>query len=220
METGCRPPDLRRRGSARGKRKKRGPATWLWPLVAPVGLGLVIAGGMVGAGPAIVSLRGLLVEPVVAQSSFRAVVAHAPLCRQGVAGFQYEKPFPVPDLGPLTPTGLDGLRNAVNLAEAFGNPGVFSGGRGTGEKKLGAVGAGLKRSASSLVTEPRGERASAPLAYAERARGKRAPSGPDRRPRRAPAQTPLAQGPAAPQPAPPKAEEGALRGAHGRVGAA
>jgi hypothetical protein len=208
-------------GSATGKRKKRRPAAWLWPLVAPVGLGLVIVGGIAAADPAIVSLRGLLAqvrEPVVAQSSARAAVAYTPLCQQGGAGFQYEKPFPVPDLGGLAPAGLDGLRNAVNLAKVFGNPGVFSGGRGTGERKPGAIGAGRKRSAPLLATEPRGERASAALAYAETARGKRAPSEPDRRPRLATARAPLARGPAAPQPAPKEAQEGALRSAHGRQG--
>src|SRR5271166_3419660 len=64
MGTGCRSPVLRRRESAArtGKRKRRESARWLWPLLAPVGLGLVIAGGESWADPAIVSPNGLPVQ--------------------------------------------------------------------------------------------------------------------------------------------------------------
>ena len=64
METGCRSPVLWRRGSAArtGKRKTRESARWLWPLFAPVGLGLGIAGGESWADPAIVSPNGLPVQ--------------------------------------------------------------------------------------------------------------------------------------------------------------
>ena len=64
MGTGCRSPVLWRRGSAArtGKRKTRESAQWLWPLLAPVGLGLVIAGGESWADPAIVSPNGLPVQ--------------------------------------------------------------------------------------------------------------------------------------------------------------
>ncbi len=64
METGCRSPVLWRRGSAAqtGKRKRGESAQWLWPLLAPVGLGLGIAGGESWADPAIVSPNGLPVQ--------------------------------------------------------------------------------------------------------------------------------------------------------------
>ncbi len=64
METGCRSPVLWRRGSAArtGKRKTRESAQWLWPLFAPVGLALGIAGGESWADPAIVSPNGLPVQ--------------------------------------------------------------------------------------------------------------------------------------------------------------
>ncbi len=64
MATGCRSPVLWRRGSAAqtGKRKRGESAQWLWPLLAPVGLGLGIAGGESWADPAIVSPNGLPVQ--------------------------------------------------------------------------------------------------------------------------------------------------------------
>ncbi len=64
METGCRSPALWRRESAArtGKRKRGEPARWLWPLLAPVGLALGIAGGESWADPAIVSPNGLPVQ--------------------------------------------------------------------------------------------------------------------------------------------------------------
>ncbi len=64
MGTGCRSPVLWRRGSSArtGKRRRREPAQWLWPLLAPVGLGLVIAGSQSWADPAIVSPNGLPVQ--------------------------------------------------------------------------------------------------------------------------------------------------------------
>jgi hypothetical protein len=64
MGTGCRLRVWRRRGSAArtGRRKTRESVQWLWPLVAPVGLGLVTAGGESWADPAIVSPNGLPVQ--------------------------------------------------------------------------------------------------------------------------------------------------------------
>ena len=64
MGTGCRSPVLWRRASAArtGRRKTRESARRLWPLLAPVGLGLVIAGGESWADPAIVSPNGLPVQ--------------------------------------------------------------------------------------------------------------------------------------------------------------
>ncbi len=63
MGTGCRSPVLRRRRSAArtGKRKTRESARRLWPLLAPVGLGLGIAGGESWADST-VSLNGLPVQ--------------------------------------------------------------------------------------------------------------------------------------------------------------
>ncbi len=64
MATGCRSPVLGRRGRAAqtGKRKRGESARWLWPLLAPAGLGLGIAGGQSWADPAIVSPNGLPVQ--------------------------------------------------------------------------------------------------------------------------------------------------------------
>src|SRR5271156_7184193 len=64
MGTGCWSPVLRRRGSAAwtGRRKTWELAQWLWPLLAPVGLGLVIAGGEGWPNRAIVSPNGLPVQ--------------------------------------------------------------------------------------------------------------------------------------------------------------
>ena len=64
MGMGCRSPVLWRRGSAArtGRRTTRRSAQSLWPLLARVGLGLVIAGGESWADPAIVSPNGLPVQ--------------------------------------------------------------------------------------------------------------------------------------------------------------
>src|SRR5271168_3666249 len=64
MGTGCRSPVLRRRGSAAwtGRRMTWELAQWLWPLLASVGLGLVITGGESWADPAIVSPNGLPIQ--------------------------------------------------------------------------------------------------------------------------------------------------------------
>src|SRR5271154_2896741 len=64
MGTGCRSPVLRRRGSAArtGRRMTWEWAQGLWPLLAPIGLGLLIAGGESWADPAIVSPNGLPVQ--------------------------------------------------------------------------------------------------------------------------------------------------------------
>src|SRR5271166_3750779 len=59
-----RSPVLWRRESAvrTGKRKSRRSGQWLWPVLAPVGLGLVVACGKSWADPAIVSPNGLPVQ--------------------------------------------------------------------------------------------------------------------------------------------------------------
>jgi len=64
MGTECRSPVLWWRVSAArtGRRKTRESAQWLLPLLAPVGLGLLIAGGESWADPAIVSPNGLPVQ--------------------------------------------------------------------------------------------------------------------------------------------------------------
>src|SRR5271157_960630 len=64
MGMGCRSPVLWRRGSAprTGRLTTRISAQSLWPLLAPVGLGLVIAGGESWADPAIVSPNDLPVQ--------------------------------------------------------------------------------------------------------------------------------------------------------------
>ncbi|HKN28862.1 MAG TPA: BPSL0067 family protein [Roseiarcus sp.] len=64
MATVCRSPVLWRRESAArtGKRTRRESTQWLWPLLAPVGLALVVAGGESWADPAIVSPNGLSVQ--------------------------------------------------------------------------------------------------------------------------------------------------------------
>src|SRR5271165_5574602 len=66
MGMGCRSPVLWRRGSAArtGWRTTRRSAQSLWPLLAPIGLGLVIAGGESWADPAIVSPNGLPVQVI------------------------------------------------------------------------------------------------------------------------------------------------------------
>jgi hypothetical protein len=62
MATGCRPPVLWRRAAGTGKRKARRSVQWLWPLIAPVGLGIVVAGGESWADPQVVSPSGLPVQ--------------------------------------------------------------------------------------------------------------------------------------------------------------
>jgi len=51
-----------------GEAEEKGSAQWLWPLLAPVGLGLATAGGESWADPAIVSPNGL---PVQVNPTFR-----------------------------------------------------------------------------------------------------------------------------------------------------
>src|SRR5208282_5005173 len=64
MATVRRSPVLWQRESAArtGKRKRRESTQWLWPLLAPVGLALMVAGGESWADPAIVSPNGLPVQ--------------------------------------------------------------------------------------------------------------------------------------------------------------
>jgi hypothetical protein len=64
METAGQSPVRRRRGSAArtGERKKRRFGARVWPLLAPVTLGLAIAGGESWADPAIVAPNGLPVQ--------------------------------------------------------------------------------------------------------------------------------------------------------------
>src|ERR1700722_2982688 len=62
MATGCRSPVLWRRAARTGKRKARRAGQWLWPLLGPVGLGIVVVGGESWADPQVVSPSGLPVE--------------------------------------------------------------------------------------------------------------------------------------------------------------
>ena len=62
MATGCRSPVLWRRAARTGKRRARRSAQWLWPLIAPVGLGIVVACGGSWADPQVVSPSGLPVQ--------------------------------------------------------------------------------------------------------------------------------------------------------------
>jgi hypothetical protein len=62
MATGCRSPVLWRRAARTGKRKARRSVQWFWPLIAPVGLGIVVAGGESWADPQVVSPSGLPVQ--------------------------------------------------------------------------------------------------------------------------------------------------------------
>src|SRR3984957_20514065 len=59
MATGCRSPVLWRRAARTGKRKARRAGQWLWPLLGPVGLGIVVVGGESWADPQVVSPSGL-----------------------------------------------------------------------------------------------------------------------------------------------------------------
>ena len=232
METGSRSPVRGGRGSAAGTGKlaTRRRRAWLWPLVAPAGLGLAI-GGMIAA-PAIVSPhdlpaqvastyreivssvggarpRALEITPAreAPLSPARAAVSCLPPCREGgVSRFQSANSFPLPGLGWPPPTGWDGLRTAVDVAEVFRSVAV-SDGPGTGGKP--GADSGLKRSPSaplasvgrSPAKKPGRERACAVVAYAETARGQHAARERDhRQPRPSPARPPLAQAANAPHP--------------------
>src|SRR5580700_7005378 len=62
MATGYRSPVLWRRAARTGKRKARRSVQWLWPLIAPVGFGIAVAGGESWADPEVVSPSGLPVQ--------------------------------------------------------------------------------------------------------------------------------------------------------------
>jgi hypothetical protein len=62
MAAGCRSPVLWRRAARSGKRKARRSVQWLWPLIAPFGLGIMVAGGESWADPQVVSPSGLPVQ--------------------------------------------------------------------------------------------------------------------------------------------------------------
>src|ERR1700722_2592127 len=62
MATGSRSPVLRRGVARTGKRKGRRSVQWLWPLIAPVGLGITVACGESWADPQVVSPSGLPVQ--------------------------------------------------------------------------------------------------------------------------------------------------------------
>ena len=62
MATGYRSPVLWRRAARTGKRKARRSVQWLWPLIGPVGLGIVVVGGESWADPQVVSPSGLPVQ--------------------------------------------------------------------------------------------------------------------------------------------------------------
>src|SRR5271165_3594877 len=113
MGTGCRSPVLWRRGSAArtGRRTTRRSAQSLWPLLAPVGLGLVIAGGESWADPAIVSPNGL---PVQVNPTFP---------EPGLPAFSFPQ-------GGLSDTG--GVAGAVTIGGGSGS------GSGSGSASLGS----------------------------------------------------------------------------------
>ena len=113
MGTECRSPVLWWRVSAArtGRRKTRESAQWLLPLLAPVGLGLLIAGGESWADPAIVSPNGL---PV-----------------------QVNPTFPEPGLPAFTfPQG--GLSDTGSVAGAVTIDGGSGSGSGSGSASLGS----------------------------------------------------------------------------------
>src|SRR6202161_1043070 len=62
MATGSRSPVLRRGVARTGKRKGRRSVQWLWPLIAPVGLGITVGCGESWADPQVVSPSGLPVQ--------------------------------------------------------------------------------------------------------------------------------------------------------------
>ena len=126
MGTGCRSPVLWRRGSAArtGRRTTRRSAQSLWPLLAPVGLGLVIAGGESWADPAIVSPNGL---PVQVNPTFP---------EPGLPAFSFPQ-------GGLSDTGS--VAGAVTIGGGSGRSGSGSGSAslgsysGTGSGVAGAI---------------------------------------------------------------------------------
>ena len=83
-----------------GKRRRREPAQWLWPLLAPVGLGLVIAGGQSWADPAIVLPNGLPVQ------------VHPTFPEPGLPAFNFPQ-------GGLSDTG--GVAGAVTISGGSGS---------------------------------------------------------------------------------------------------
>jgi hypothetical protein len=62
MATGCRSPVLWRGSARTGKRRARRSIQWLWPLIAPVGLGIAVACEESWADPQVVSPSGLPVQ--------------------------------------------------------------------------------------------------------------------------------------------------------------
>ena len=127
MATVCRLPVWWRRGRPRtGKRKKRESAQWLWPLLAPVGLALVIAGGESWADPAIVSPNGL---PVQVNPTFP---------EPGLPAFSFPQ-------GGLSDTG--GVAGAVTTGDGSGS------GSGSGSASLGSYsGAGSEVAGAIVAT--------------------------------------------------------------------
>ena len=96
-------------GRAGGRRRES--TQWLWPLLAPVGLGLVIAGGESWADPAIVSPNGL---PVQVNPTFP---------EPGLPAFSFPQ-------GGLSDTG--GVAGAVTIGGGSGS------GSGSGSASLGS----------------------------------------------------------------------------------
>jgi hypothetical protein len=120
MGTGCRSPVLwRRRSVARTcKRKKRKTARDLWPILAPISLGLVITAGDTHADPAIVSPNGL---PVQVRPTY---------AEPGLPAFNFPQ-------GGLSDTG--GVSGAVTVggsSESSASSGSYS---GTGSGVAGAI---------------------------------------------------------------------------------
>jgi hypothetical protein len=62
MATGCRSPVFWRRAARTGQWKARRSVQWLWPLIAPVGLGIAVACEESWADPQVVSPSGLPVQ--------------------------------------------------------------------------------------------------------------------------------------------------------------
>lgn len=121
MRTGCRSPVMWRRGSAgrTGRRKPRELARWLWPLLARIGLGLMIAGGESWADPAIVSPNGL---PVQVNPTFP---------EPGLPAFNFPQ-------GGLSDTG--GVAGAVSIGGGSGSgSGALGSYGGTGSGVAGAI---------------------------------------------------------------------------------
>ncbi len=103
MGTGCRSTVLWRRESAArtGRRKRRESAQWLWPLLAPVGLGLVVVGGESWADPAIVSPNGLPVQvnPTFPEPGLPAFSFPQGACRTRAASPVRSRPATAPAAG-------------------------------------------------------------------------------------------------------------------------